>query len=232
MDTPESLVYIAEGSFGLLDAGEIPAHTADWSNGFVATMQCGALIATGTHTGYVRVQAISQHYRPDLSPADARWDEIVEVTVRAPHGKLSVESLEQGPATGLPVLSSSGAGEYRVRVHAKGRADAFDQSHEEPVEAYLLQVWPTEGGQPTAIIRSSKQIERSLRTPAPQPGTGPERGCEGPTGAAAATAAQGRQVRVSFWARSMSVAGRLMVLPARWWRSSPRAGPATASRSS
>lgn len=110
MDTPESLVYIAEGSFGLLDAGEIPAHTADWSNGFVATMQCGALIATGTHTGYVRVQAISQHYRPDLSPADARWDEIVEVTVRAPHGKLSVESLEQGPATGLPVLSSSGAG--------------------------------------------------------------------------------------------------------------------------
>ncbi|MCX5052081.1 MULTISPECIES: hypothetical protein [unclassified Streptomyces] len=167
MDTPESLVYIAEGSFGLLDAGEIPAHTADWSNGFVATMQCGALIATGTHTGYVRVQAISQHYRPDLSPADARWDEIVEVTVRAPHGKLSVESLEQGPATGLPVLSSSGAGEYRVRVHAKGRADAFDQSHEEPVEAYLLQVWPTEGGQPTAIIRSSKQIERSLRTPAP-----------------------------------------------------------------
>ncbi|MFD9071401.1 hypothetical protein [Streptomyces lasiicapitis] len=43
-----STVEAIDGLFGILDDGELPAHTADWSNGMVAVMTTGALIATGS----------------------------------------------------------------------------------------------------------------------------------------------------------------------------------------
>lgn len=164
MDVTSHAVYVAEGNFGLLDDGEVPADTADWSNGFVAVMAQGALIATGTHTGHVRVQAIAEPQRPDSSPANEGWDEIIEVTVHAPKSKLKIESLEKGPVAGLPALVVAGVSTYRVRVHARGREAAFDQVHEDPVEDYLVQVWPADTDEPPTIIRSSNSIERSLRT--------------------------------------------------------------------
>jgi hypothetical protein len=48
--TAADTAFVPEGSFGILDNGQIPARTADWSNGMVAPMEQGALIATGrTH---------------------------------------------------------------------------------------------------------------------------------------------------------------------------------------
>lgn len=169
MDVTPTAVYVAEGSFGLLDAGDVPADTADWSNGLVAVMTRGALIATGIHTGYVHVQAVAELRPPEPAPRDGRWEEIVEVTVQAPQGNLKIESLEKGPATALPRLSVPGVATYRVRIHARGRETAFDQVRNEPVEDYLVQAWPTDTDQPTVIIRSSNRIERELRTPYTRP---------------------------------------------------------------
>ncbi len=42
----------------------------------------------------------------------------------------------------LPVLTPAGPGSYRVRVHARGRDTAPDGVAEEPLEDYLLTVWP------------------------------------------------------------------------------------------
>lgn len=45
-------VYVPEGTFGVLDAGEFPVRTADWSNGPTVPMSQsqGPLIVTRIHT--------------------------------------------------------------------------------------------------------------------------------------------------------------------------------------
>lgn len=93
-------VYVPEGTFGVLDAGEIPVQTADWSNGLAVPMSHGALIVTGIHTGEIRATATPMT-GPPPGLADDLWEEIVEVSVHAPTGGLRVESLEQGPVDGL-----------------------------------------------------------------------------------------------------------------------------------
>lgn len=42
----------------------------------------------------------------------------------------------------MPVLNPGGPGRYRVRVGATGRGHNYDGADEEPVEQYLIQVWP------------------------------------------------------------------------------------------
>ncbi|MFD5704211.1 hypothetical protein [Streptomyces lasiicapitis] len=163
-------VYVPEGSFGVLDQGEIPAHTADWSNGFVAVMSIGVLIATGIHSGPVRVQAIaSAEPPPALGEEHPAWDEIVEVTVQAPSGLLRVESLHTGAIDSLPLLSLDGSGPYRLRVHARGRHIARDKVRDEPVEDYLLLTWPAGTATEIEILRSSDEIQDAMRAPAPPP---------------------------------------------------------------
>ncbi|MEW2527564.1 hypothetical protein [Streptomyces sp. NPDC047071] len=165
-----SSVYVPEGSFGVLDHGEIPAHTADWSNGFVAVMVTGALIATGIHTGPVRVQAISSAAPPPApDEADQSWEEIIEVTVQAPRAELRVESLHDGVISELPLLSAQGPGPYRLRVHARGRDIARDKVRREPTEDYLLLAWPAGTTTGTVILRASEEIQEALRTPVPPP---------------------------------------------------------------
>ncbi|MEI5100881.1 hypothetical protein RB200_23065 [Streptomyces sp. PmtG] len=165
-----SSVYVPEGTFGVLDHGEIPAHTADWSNGLVAVMTTGALIATGIHTGPVRVQAISSATPPPIpDEEDQAWEEIIEVTVQAPRAELRVVSLHDGFIGDLPPLSAQGPGPYRLRVHARGREVARDKACDEPTEDYLLLAWPAGATTGTVILRSSEQIQEALQTRVPPP---------------------------------------------------------------
>ncbi|WP_172384250.1 hypothetical protein [Streptomyces sp. MNP-20] len=163
-------VYVPEGSFGVLDHGEIPAHTADWSNGLVAVMATGALIVTGIHTGVVRVQAISVATPPPApDEEDQSWEEIIEVTVLAPRAELRVDSLLDGVIDDLPLLSAHGPGPYRLRVHARGRDLARDKACHDPTEDYLLLSWPAGITTGTVILRASEEIQEALLTPTPPP---------------------------------------------------------------
>ncbi|MCI3276730.1 hypothetical protein [Streptomyces cylindrosporus] len=173
MDTAHD-VYIPEGTFGVLDAGEIPVQTADWSNGLAVPMIQGALVVTGIHTGMVRATATALA-GPPTAPTDACWEEIVEVSVHATTGLLRVESLEHGPVETLPPLSPAGQGWYRLRVHARGRSVLPDKVSTEPVEDYLLVTWPAPRSG-ADIIRGSDRIGHALahapgmpqpQTPAP-----------------------------------------------------------------
>ncbi|WP_157856017.1 hypothetical protein [Streptomyces aureocirculatus] len=156
-----------DGLFGLLDEGELPADSADWSNGLVAVMTAGALIATGTAFGPVRVQAVTGLEAPPAAGDQDGWEEIIEVTVQAPAGRLRAHSLEDSQFSELPVLSTQGGGPYRVRVHTRGRGNAPSQTEDDPVEDYLLQVWPAGADRGTVILRSSERIEMALREPWP-----------------------------------------------------------------
>lgn len=169
-----STVEAIDGLFGILDDGELPADTADWSNGLVAVMTAGALIATGVDYGPVRVQTAISSQPPPVADDQDEWEEIIEVTVQAPTGRLRAHSLEDSEFPELPVLSTAGSGAYRVRVHARGRADAPTTAEGDPVEDYLLQVWPAGPEEGTAVLRSSERIEMALREPwssehAPEP---------------------------------------------------------------
>ncbi|WP_230195696.1 hypothetical protein [Streptomyces coriariae] len=134
-------VFVNEGLFGVLDHGEISTETADFSNGLVAPMVSGAFILTGINTGFVNAETRVMDKRPDMDPGD--WEEVIEVSVHAPAGDLKVESLDLGPdAESAHLLSSAGPAWYRLRVHARGREVLRDKVSMEPVEDYLLIVWP------------------------------------------------------------------------------------------
>ncbi|MGW2255161.1 hypothetical protein ACWCXH_33990 [Kitasatospora sp. NPDC001660] len=141
-------------------------ETSDYSTGLVVQMSAGARIYTGIDTGQVRVQASAHGERPPI-PADLDdpWSDIVEASVFAPLGNLRVDSLAHGPAPHLPNLSASGPGWYRMRVCARGRDTAFDQVCEEPVEDYIIAVWPQEPS-PPVTVRAGDQCGQSLRTSA------------------------------------------------------------------
>ncbi|MEU1299438.1 hypothetical protein [Streptomyces shenzhenensis] len=151
-------VFVNEGLFGVLDHGEISTETADFSNRLVAPMVSGAFILTGINTGYVNVETRVVDRRPDADTGG--WEEVIEVSVQAPAGDLKVESLELGPDAGsVHSLSPAGPAWYRLRVHARGRENLRDKVSIEPVEDYLLIVWPAPPTEAT-ILRTSEQAHR------------------------------------------------------------------------
>ncbi|WP_329028357.1 hypothetical protein [Streptomyces sp. NBC_00690] len=159
-------VRVDDLSFGILDNGEIPIETADWSTGLVAPMSNGAVISTGIHTGTGRVRVALLAAEPS-STADA-WEEIVEVSVHSSQGRLRVDAFEEGAVESLPILSTAGPGWYRLRVHARGRTINPDGIQRDPVEDYHLAVWQAPPS-PTTILRASDRIRISLQADLPTP---------------------------------------------------------------
>ena len=164
MTEHHALVPVSDHTFGLFDDYQIPIDTADWSNGLIVTMDIGASIYTGIDRGTVRVTVDLRTTAPadiDTGP----WDDIVEASIHAPHGNLRVHLLEYGPhssAPDLPLLSTAGAGTYRLRAHTRGRDEQFDAVSTEPGEDYLLSIWPA-AAQPDLIIRATDRCGYGLR---------------------------------------------------------------------
>jgi hypothetical protein len=72
MSAPQQL-FVAEGTFGVLDGGDIPVDTADWSNGLAAPMSHGAIILTGIRTGDVLVTAEARDTPPQKTVNRPPW---------------------------------------------------------------------------------------------------------------------------------------------------------------
>lgn len=163
--SPWAGVHVVDHGFGLLDMGEIPIETVDYSNGLLAPMSAGAMVCTGIDTGYARVRVITRAGPPGeiVEADDAPWEEVVEADVHAPYGQLCVDSLLHGPVANLPVLSTAGPGRYRIRAHARGRDTAYDMVREDPVEDYLLVVWPARDGVDPSMIRVTDRCGRGMR---------------------------------------------------------------------
>ncbi|MEU9485734.1 hypothetical protein AB0D83_19090 [Streptomyces decoyicus] len=76
-------------------------------------------------------------------------------------GRATSSALEGSPPDDLPTLILQGPGWHRMRVHASGRSINPDGVGEEPVEDYLIAVWPQEPSE-SVVIRSSKMIDEAL----------------------------------------------------------------------
>ena len=136
----------------LLDSDDIPdmdAYRDGQVNGLLGAAEPGSLsLVIGTHTGRVPLRIERWATAP---PVANDWEEVVEATLDADGAQLMVESFQD-----TWPMEQPGAGRYRVRFCASG----MDEAHQEPEIApdrYLLQLWPTDGAEPDAIVRLTSE---------------------------------------------------------------------------
>ncbi|MBJ6636795.1 hypothetical protein H4K36_00360 [Streptomyces sp. DHE7-1] len=119
-------------------------------NGLLEVQDGIATVHTGIHTADVDVTVtVTLH----TDPEGAEWDDIVEVSLHSVSGELMVRGLMDDLDEELPVLSFDGPGDYRLRIHARGRDTAIDLAPDEVTEYYLIQVWPAPRTTPGCCAR-------------------------------------------------------------------------------
>ncbi len=153
-------VPVSDHMFYLVDAGTVLGPPLASGNGLAAVGQGGVAVFTGISSGFVRVTVDARKGPPPVLDTEA-WDEVVEVSVHAPVGRLRVSGV-LNDAPEFPVLTVSGPGHYRIRVHARGRDTAVDQGVVEPVEDYLVTAWPAEPA-PDASLKHTDAFGEGMR---------------------------------------------------------------------
>ncbi|MER7577827.1 hypothetical protein [Streptomyces sp. NPDC126514] len=129
-------------------------------NGLLLVADGAITVLTGIHTGDVAVTVALNHNEP--SPDTGGWQEIVEVSAHSASGELTVRGMMDDLDEELPVLSHQGPGDYRLRVHARGRDPAIDQALDEVTEWYLIQAWPAPP-QAATVLRRNDVYGASVR---------------------------------------------------------------------
>lgn len=130
-------------------------------NGLVQVTDGVTIVLTGIHTGDVDVTVTLHEAEPALDSGG--WQECVEISAHSASGDLMVRGLMDDLDEELPVLSFSGPGDYRLRVHARGRDTAVDLAPDEVTEWYLVQAWPAPV-QPARVLSQSDAYGASVRT--------------------------------------------------------------------
>ncbi|WP_405824528.1 hypothetical protein OG241_45770 [Streptomyces sp. NBC_01390] len=130
-------------------------------NGLVQVTDGVAIVLTGIHTGDVDV--LVTLFEAEPAPDSRDWQEIVEISAHSASGDLMVRSLMADLDEELPVLSFTGSGDYRLRIHARGRDTAVDLAPDEVTEWYLIQVWPAPVAAVT-VFRQSDAYGASVRS--------------------------------------------------------------------
>lgn len=141
-DEPARTTALVRAEYHLFQITDPQGPVADdldaTHNGLVSAAGGVIEVATGIHTGNVRVTVETHSQRPGPAPD---WEEIVEMPCHSSAGEVLVTPMTDDPAD-LPSLASRGPGQYRLRVHALGRDTAVDESTDDNVESYLIQSWP------------------------------------------------------------------------------------------
>jgi hypothetical protein len=160
------------------------------ANGLFSVLPGRLTVYVGASSGTVTVAVEPRTAPPGTVELDG-WDEVCEADLYAPAGEVAVRPLvTYSPGISeLPVLSTRGAGLYRVRVHARGRDLQTDIVAFEPIEDYLIQVWPTANGSVDQILKATDALGERLRqnsetanspsAPRPQPPQSKPGGTEG-----------------------------------------------------
>ncbi|MFD0967467.1 hypothetical protein [Plantactinospora endophytica] len=154
------VVRVARFFFALTDPDPPPrwhwqANTRD--NGLVGVTDGALLVRTGCRSGWVDLTVELRVERP--AAATSGWDEVVEVSYRSAVGQSHVRSA-RGGGTDFPRISFRGPGNYRIRVHARGRhgpagRTLAGRTVDDRAEEYLCQVWPAPAGR-TEILRRAE----------------------------------------------------------------------------
>jgi hypothetical protein len=155
-------VDVSYHQFWLLDAGQRPHPGVLAYNGLIGVAGPGvAIVYTGISSGLVAVSVEARTTAPATIDI-AGWDEVVEVSMTAPLGRIRVAALMADPPDRLADLTAAGPGPYRVRVHTNGRDIAMDGVAREPVEHHHLVAWPAVEA-PEQVYRQTDSYGADLR---------------------------------------------------------------------
>lgn len=165
-----TLIEAARHFYFVLEAGVIPGDfdIAGSGTGLVAADNGGVLISTGTANGPVDVTVQVLQSRPDQVAAG--WEEVAEASLSSSGGAFLLSNMDG--EIGAEVAPPNGAGDYRLRVHARGRDEAnrFVLPLEKVLEYHLLQLWPALPAPPSLIAGSDEFGEAFGRTLTPTGG--------------------------------------------------------------
>ncbi|UED83176.1 hypothetical protein [Streptomyces profundus] len=150
------MFYLAEP--GEPSKADAPVHAA---NGLVSSRPGMAVIFTGASSGSVILTVQTFTSPPQNAPTED-WEEVVEHSVLAPAGALRVTTVMTCGPPDLPLLTPSGPGPYRLRVHASGRDMSPDGVAREPRERYLIASWPAPH-QPDHVHHQTDRYGAQLR---------------------------------------------------------------------
>ncbi|MFI5844763.1 DUF6461 domain-containing protein [Catenuloplanes sp. NPDC051500] len=151
--------------FALAEGDRLPDGGDFRETGLVAAVDGGAVIRTGIEGGPVNV-TVSVRADPPGTPEDG-WDEIAEVSWHAAEGRASVLPIDHPRHGALIRVTPPWPGDYRLRVHARGR-DREDGG----TESYSLEVWAAPPA-PALVHRSTDRLGARLRGE-PEPSVPPE----------------------------------------------------------
>lgn len=155
----ESLVRVEDHIY-LADVGTGAAHSYNSGNGVIASNPGLCVIFCSTSSGFARLFLELWEDPPAALDVDA-WDEVVDHSVESRTGHMIVSPMGD-TSPGLPELTPSGPGHYRIRVHARGRDIDPDGVASEPNEEYLFAVWPA-GPQADVIHKQTDHYGAEVR---------------------------------------------------------------------
>lgn len=127
----------------------------------------GFLVKTGSQWGPFAVVVRVVDAAP--GPPDPQWEDVVEVTVDV-RGGVMISEIVNGPEDDLACPD----GTYRMRVAALGRTESAvrdgdpDSDDEEPLEHYLVELWPAPPEVPQ-VLREESRYAKNEKNPPPAP---------------------------------------------------------------
>jgi hypothetical protein len=147
-------VAVTGHCFGLAERA-MPGQVDFSGNGLVAVADGAIVVRTGVTQGTVRVDLVVLADAPEeLEPG---WEEVVEVSWHAAEGSASVVAPDGTSHGGLHAQAPPWPGDYRARVHARGRDDLDAE-----LEGYRLVVWAAPAA-PEVSHRRTDQLGHRLR---------------------------------------------------------------------
>lgn len=121
----------------------------------------GVLFRIGVSHGPVNVTITVHGAEPTLDPGP--WEDVVEGGIPRTGGGLALFGWDA--VSGDPVLTEPGEpvvphreGGYAVRVHARGRARCYDGPTKEPLEDYLVELWPMRTPKPPVVHKHTSGV--------------------------------------------------------------------------
>ncbi|MFI9045947.1 hypothetical protein [Streptomyces sp. NPDC053427] len=122
----------------------------------------GARILTGQEIGHIRVSAQLWDGQPPLSDDIDAWQDIAEISAawRSAFIDFGTTAIDEDPAQRIPL---PGPGHYRLRVHGRHRDDGDPRDGRDPLEEYLVQIWPAPPAEDRVIKTSSATAARWSR---------------------------------------------------------------------
>ena len=144
------IVYDEDGGFD----GDADRFFAGQANGLVgAADPHGVYIGLARRSGGSRIRIVLYATAAPQAADEASWEDIVEVSTTVPDDDVTEWATWGSASDGaLPGLQ---AGDYRVRVSARGRDAADrDELRGEETDSYLVELWPAPWA-PDSIIRTT-----------------------------------------------------------------------------